>query len=66
MDIEYDQIKNEITSTERVDYNTDIGRSVMNVDYKVALICNIFKIMSTDHNSKTENYTQKCEQYLKN
>ena len=32
MDIEYDQIKVEVERMERVDYNTDIGRNVMNID----------------------------------
>ena len=31
-DIEYDLIKDEITGMECVDYNTSVGRNVMNVD----------------------------------
>ena len=34
MDIEYDEIKYEITSMERVDYNTAMRRNVMNEDDK--------------------------------
>ena len=32
-EIEYDQIKDEISRMERVDYNNDIKRNVINVDY---------------------------------
>ena len=34
MDIEYDEIKYEITSMERVDYNTAMRRNVMNENDK--------------------------------
>ena len=32
MDIEYDQVKDEISSMNRVEYNTDIGINAINID----------------------------------
>ena len=63
MDIEYDEIKYEITSMERVDYNTAMQRNVMNEDDKeefenllVTLISNdvFLNKLKTNHNITTK------------